>query len=81
MLQQSGLSSKEQQALHIASRRNTILATLKAEGGPFTTSLEVEEYKNAEKNQKKHKIDYVMKSHIFEILAHRYQETVVCLKL
>ena len=47
-LRQSGLTKNEQQALHIANRRNTILASLKKEGGPFTSGIEVDQYLNAE---------------------------------
>ena len=49
-LHKSGLTSKEQQALHIANRRNTILESLKKEGGPFTNCIEVEEYLKSEQD-------------------------------
>ena len=52
-LRQSGLTKKEQQASHQASRRNSILACLKLKGTPFTCESDTNEYIEKEKDHLK----------------------------
>ena len=52
-MRQSKLSAKEQKALSIENRKLNILDDLKAVGGPFTDSSQVDEYIRNEKDQKR----------------------------
>ena len=52
-LRQSKLTAKEQKALNIENRKLNILDDLKAVGGPFTDSSQVDEYIRNEKDPKK----------------------------
>ena len=51
-LREVGLTKKEQQAIHVANRRNEILASLKVVGGPFTNADEVDMYLATENDAK-----------------------------